>query len=115
MKSLQEFIQEKAEETAVDINKYYKKLVDFKDGENTILAWIDEDGYAHPYNVIVKKKGNDVVFLNPDDDRDMMDWKEFANSTDDSFKEEKNPAVATFDNEKEAKRFCDFYNDIKDM
>lgn len=115
MKSLVKFIQEKAKETAVDINKYYKKLEDFKDGENTLLAWIDEDGYAKPMNVIVKKHDKEVVFVNPDDDRDIMDWKQFANSTDDSFREEKNPAVAAFDNEKEAKRFCDFYNDIVDM
>lgn len=115
MKTLQNFIQEKARETAVDINKYYVKLADLKDGDNIILGWIDEDGYAIPMNVIVKKHGNDVIFANPDDDRDMMEWKEFVNSTDDSFREEKNPSVAVFKNQKEAKRFCDFYNDIADM
>lgn len=115
MKTLQNFIQEKARETAVDINKYYKKISDFKNGENVILAWIDEDGHAIPMNVIVKKHGNDVIFANPDDDRDMMEWKEFANSTDDSFREEKNPQVAVAKTVKEMQRFCDFYNDIADM
>jgi hypothetical protein len=115
MKSLQNFIQEKAKETAVDINKYYKKISDFKNGENVILAWIDEDGHAYPFNVIIKKTGSKVEFVNPDDENEVMDWKEFVNSTDDSFREEKNPQVAVANTVKEMQRFCDHYNDIADM
>ena len=66
-------------------------------------------------NVIVKKHGNDIIFANPDDDRDMMEWKEFINSTDDSFREEKNPSVAVAKDLKQAKEICKFYNNFVDM
>ena len=101
-------------ESTVDIDKYYKPISSFKDGDNIIAAWIDEDGYARPFNVIVKKKGNEVVFVNPDDDRDIMTWKDFANSTDDSFDKE-NPQIAVADTPKELQKFCDYFNDINDM
>jgi len=111
MKNLISYIKESVN----DITPFYKKIADFKDGENIILCWLDEDGYAQPMNVIVKKHGNDVVFVNPDDDRDMIDWKDFINSTDDSFREEKNPSVAVAKDIKQAKEICKFYNNIKDM
>jgi len=108
MKNLINYIKE----SAIDINKYYKKISDFKDGENIILGWIDEDNYAEPYNVIVKKKGNETLFVNPDDENDVIDWHEFINTTDN---DEKNPQVAWSNSVSKMQKVCDYYNDIADM
>ncbi len=111
MKNLLTYIKESVN----DITPFYQKIADFKDNEKLILCFINEDGYAEPMEVVVKKNGEDIIFANPDDDRDMHEWKEFVNSTDDSFREEKNPQVAVAKNMKEAKEICKFYNNIVDM
>ena len=90
MKDIKTYIKE----SAVDIDKYYKPISSFKNGDDIIAAWIDEDGYAVPFNVIVKK--------------------DFANSTDDSFDKE-NPQIAVADTVKEMQKFCDHFNTIADM
>ena len=104
MKSFKDYINE----SKVDINKYYVNVLDLKDDANIILGWIDEDGDAYPYNVIVKKHNDDVVFVNPDDDRDILAWNAFINIED-----KNNPKVAVFKNIKEAEKVCNYYNETK--
>ena len=111
MKDIVSFIKESVSE----INPFYTPISKFKDGDKLILGWINEDGYAEPMNVVVKKHGDDIVFVNADDDRDIKTWKDFINSTNDSFREEKNPQVAVAKNMKQAEDICQFYNNIADM
>lgn len=111
MKNLARFIKESLSE----INPFYKKISDFKEGQELLLGFINDDGYAEPMKVIVKKKGDETVFVNADDERDIKDWKEFINSTDDSFREYKNPQVAVGKDKKQIKEICEFYNTIAEM
>lgn len=111
MKNIVKFIKESVSE----INPFYTPITKFNNGDKLILAWINEDDYAEPMNVVVKKHGDDIVFVNADDDRDIKTWKDFINSTDDSFREEKNPQVAVAKNMKQAKDICQFYNNIREM
>lgn len=114
MKNLLTYIKESVKPVD-DITSYYQKIADFKDNQKLILCFVNEDGYAEPMKVVVKKNGNDIMFANLDDDRDLHDWKDFVNTTDDSFKEEKNPQVAVAKNMKEAEAICEFYNTFVDM
>ena len=111
MKSLTQYIKE-SKTVIDDIDKYYINISDLKNNDNIILCWIDEDGYAEPFNVVVKKQGDNAIFVNPDDESDVMTWKDFVNSADAN---DKNPQVAVFKDVKEAEAFCNHYNAIYDM
>ena len=111
MKDIVRFIRESVN----DISPFYVPISKFKNGDKLILGWINEDDYAEPMNIVVKKHGDNIVFVNSDDDRDIKTWKDFINSTDDSFREEKNPQVAVAKNIKQAEDICQFYNNIADM
>jgi len=110
MKNLVEFIKES---TIDDIDKYYVDIKDLKNGQKYFIGVCDgENGESQPMQLVFKKEGEEFIFANPDDDREMYDWHDLINSTGD---DEKTPQVAIFKNDKEAKDFCEYYNDINAM
>ena len=108
MKSLVSFIKEA---NAIYSDDTYKKIMDFKNDEIVILGWLDEDGIAVPMTVRVRKHGKDIVFSNPDDDREMYTWQDFINSMDN----QDNEMVAVAETEEDMQSICDEYNNIAEM
>ena len=117
MKNIAQFIKESLM-NASKLDKYYKKISDFKDGDVVILGYVDDDNHATPMPVVVRKHNKDIVFVNPDDDRDMNEWTHFLNYEDTnvlSYNSKKhidsdNPEVLVADNDKEMQQICDIYN-----
>ena len=60
--------------------KYFREIADFKDGENIIVGWIDEDGEAFPFNVIVNGKEDSPRFMDPDDDENEISINELIHT-----------------------------------
>lgn len=118
MKNIRQFIKESLMQIS-ELDKYYKKISDFEDGDIAILGYVDDDNYATPMSVVVRKHDKDVVFVNPDDDRDINEWTHFLNYEDTnvlSYNSKKhidsdNPEVLTADSDKEMQEFCDLYNE----
>ncbi len=103
MKNITEYIKESYQKEPNYIN-----IKDLDDNGRYILCWFDEDNQLFPYDVKFMKHGNDYIFVNPDDDRDLMEYTEFLHKEDN-----KCPSVAVFDNVKDAEKFCNTYNKSK--
>ena len=106
MKSLKNFIYE----TIDDINKYYIDVDTLKDGQEIFVGVVPD--YAKPMKVVVKVHDKETVFVNSDDDREIYQWTDLINSKDQNEEKEQ---IAVFKDMKEAKKFCEYYNDIYDM
>ena len=82
----------------------YKNIKKFKNDENIILAWKDDEKTWHPYNVITIKNNNKVEFVDPDE-RISIPYKEFKHLHDEGL------FIMVFESVDECQNWCNTQND----
>lgn len=81
----------------------YKNIKRFKNNENIILAWKDDENKFWPYNVVVLKNNDKVIFTDPGEDLSIP-YKEFKHTHDDGL------FMMVFDSVSECQDWCDRQN-----
>lgn len=81
----------------------YKNIHKFKNNDNVILAWKDDENKFWPYNVVVLKNNNKVTFINPEEDLSIP-YKEFEHIHDEGL------FMMVFDSVSECQDWCDRQN-----
>ena len=91
----------------------YRNIKNFKNNENIILAWKDDNGMWWPYNVITVKNNKTVEFVDPDE-RISIPYREFKHSHDEGL------FIMVFKSVNECQNWCDSqnnnsgYSDVED-
>lgn len=81
----------------------YKNIKKFKNNENIILAWKDDEERWNPYNVITIKNNDKVEFVDPDE-RISIPYKEFKHLQD------KDLFIIVFESVDECQNWCNAQN-----
>lgn len=99
MKNITEYIKESFNKSNKKIETYVK-LKDLKNDEQYILCRFDDNYDLFPYKAKFMKHGNDYIFVNPDDDRELIEIDAFL------WQDRPDPEIAVFDTMKDAEDFC---------